>query len=164
MNWYLNSEIGKQKITDIKWKVFDDIDYNSLEKLNIGGNLSYFNSAGGKKSVKVYPKPKIDADLFYSMGLHDIDYSRSTYIKKIGENKYELKSQIDYTVRDEYDWHAGKSIKEYGIKIDDSLMVNYENFGAKTFHMRSNYGVEFTAIFEMKNGIPVTTTNYTRVK
>ncbi|MCP1226400.1 hemagglutinin repeat-containing protein, partial [Sebaldella sp. S0638] len=164
MNWYLNSEIGKQAITDIKWKVFDDIDYNSLEKLNIGGNLSYFNSVDGKKSVKVYPKPKIDADLFYSMGPHDIDYSRGTYIKKIGENKYELKSQIDYTVRDEYDWHAGKSIQEYGVKIDDSLMKNYEDFGAKTFQMRGNYKIEFTAIFEMRNGIPVTTTNYTRVK
>ena len=54
--------------------------------------------------------------------------------------------------------------KEYGVKIDDSLMENSENSGAKSFKMRGNYEVEFTAIFEMRNGIPVTTTNYTRVK
>ena len=45
-------------------------------------------------------------------------------------------------------------------------MKGYEekNYGAKEFKMRGYYSVEFTAIFEMKNGIPVTTTNYTREK
>ncbi|ACZ10714.1 Filamentous hemagglutinin [Sebaldella termitidis] len=166
MDWYLNSKVGKQAITDIKWGIFDIIDYNDLSSLKIGQNTTIFDYAGGEKAAEIYPDPKIDGDLFYSMGPHNIDYSRSVNIRKIGENKYELKSQVDYTIRDNYDWHDGKSIQEYGIKIEDKFMKGYEekNYGAKEFKMRGYYSVEFTAIFEMKNGIPVTTTNYTREK
>ena len=159
MDWYLNNQMGKKMITFIKWNVFDELDYSSLSNMNLGDYITQFKY----DNYPVYPNEKKDKDLYYSMGPHDIDYSRNVAIKKIGENKYELKSQIDYTIKDKYDWKDGKYIEKLGILIDDSMMNSFKELGAKEYLIRGEYKLEFTAIFEMKNGKPVTTTNYTKV-